>query len=63
MTESAPHLRMIAGEMPADIPSMDLAVPAEFSVRFDPSIHNGDDRPARRSRRLFAAVHRRSPKQ
>ena len=25
MTESAPHLRMIAGEMPADIPSMDLA--------------------------------------
>ncbi len=25
MTESAPHLRMIAGEVPADIPSMDLA--------------------------------------
>ena len=25
MTESAPHLRMIAGEMPAEIPSMDLA--------------------------------------
>jgi hypothetical protein len=25
MTESAPHLRMTAGEVPADIPSMDLA--------------------------------------
>ena len=25
MTESAPHLRMMAGGMPADIPSMDLA--------------------------------------
>jgi hypothetical protein len=25
MTESAPHLRMIVSEVPADIPSMDLA--------------------------------------
>jgi hypothetical protein len=25
MTESAPHLRTMAGGMPADIPSMDLA--------------------------------------
>ena len=25
MTESAPHLRTIAREVPADIPSMDLA--------------------------------------
>ena len=35
-----------AGEIRGDIPPISRAVPAEFSVRCDPSVEDGDDRPS-----------------